>query len=739
MSPARGASGPGTGRPGGARRTSSSPRAGSPSVERYIMAEHGRVPSVIKHGELFLVSDTSGDLSAAQGSHHGLYAWDTRFLNKLQLTMNGRVPVRLSWTDERGYAAGMEYTNLELRTPGNPPIPQASVHLRRSRFIADRLYDRLRIRNYGEEAIDLTFRIEFGTDFADMLEVRGARRHERRTITPRVEDGTLVFELQGTGDGYRRTVVAFDPQPDELADGAAVFRLHLEPRERSILRFTVKVETERAGPAPAEEFNLQLGGVRREHERLRAEGTQVFSDSELFSNLLRRSQTDLGMLLTDTRWGRVPLAGLPWFAALFGRDLALTGLQTLMLDPRIARSAIGALARLQGAAEDAETLEQPGKILHELRRGELARLKLTPHRPSFFSVDTTPLFLVLIARTVSWLGDLEYFELLRENVLDALRWIDQYGDLDGDGFVEYRQDTGAGTLQQGWRNSRRAMTHPDGRPIEGPIALAEVQGYVYQAKWELAELFGQLGDIDRAERLQAQARELKRRFNEAFWMDDEEYLAMALDGDKRQVHNVVSLAGHALFSRIISDDHAPAVVRRLLSPDMLSGWGVRMLSRTSPLYNPASFYDGGIWPADNALLVHGLTRTGFLQEAARITTAVVETSRYFLDRRLPELFCGFTRREAARPVAFPMACSPHATSAGAVYLMLQSMLGLYPASEENTLYIQSPSLPRWLGEVTVSNLQIARSTVSLRFRRKGNQTVLTVRDKRGPVRIVIVE
>lgn len=704
------------------------------------MSEHGLVPAIIKQGELFLVSDPSGDVSGAPGSHHGLYSRDTRFLSKLQMTMNGRPPVRLAWNAERGYASSTEYTNLELPMPGRPPIRQTSIHLRRMRFIAERLYDRVRIRNFGDEPVDLTFEFTFGADFADMMEVRGQRRRERGTLAPpRVEDGRLIFAYEGKDGETRRTVVEFDPAPARIDGAVARFQVHLGPRERTVIRFTVDAESPGSAPSPGGEFNLKLGGVRRAQERWYSEGTQIFSDSEQFGTALRVSQSDLGILLTDTQWGRIPLAGLPWFAAPFGRDLALTGLLTLMLDQRIARSAIGVLTQLQGQTQDPDTLEEPGKIIHEQRRGEMARLGLIPHRPSYFSVDTTPLYLALIARTVAWSGDLEYFELLRENVLAGLRWIDQYGDLDGDGFVEYRQDTAAGRLHQGWRNSQRAMRHPDGSPIEGTVALAEVQGYVYQAKWELAELFGQLGDIERAERLQVEARELKRRFNEAFWMDDEKYPAMALDGEKRQVRSVVSMAGHSLFSRIISEEHAPAVARRLVAPDMFSGWGVRTLSRTSSQYDPASFYSGGIWPADNALLAFGLNRMGFLQEAGRITTALVEASRYFAGHRLPELYCGFTRRDSAQPVAFPMACSPHATSAASLFLMLQAMLGIYPATEENTLYIQSPSLPRWLGDLTVANLQLGRSTVSLRFRRTGNQTVLTVRDKRGPVRIVVVE
>ncbi len=465
----------------------------------------------------------------------------------------------------------------------------------------------------------------------------------------------------------------------------------------------------------------------------------MFTDNEQFTALLRRGQEDLAMLLSDTPWGRVPMAGVPWFVAPFGRDLALAGLQTLVLDQRLAVGAVRALTRLQATEADEERGARPGKVMHEVRRGELAALRRIPHTPSYLSIDSTPLYLLLICETVMWSGDLEFFELLREPILAALEWIDRYGDLDGDGFVEYPARVAGQVVHQGWRNARDAVVHADGSIAEGPIALAEVQAYVYHAKRRLARLFGQLGDVDRSELLQAEAETLKRRFNDRFWMEDEQFVAMALDGRKRQVKTPSSTAGHCLNTRIVDDELVPAVVRRLLSPDMFSGWGVRTMSRNARAYNPVSFSNGSVWPADNSVIAYGLKKLGYAEESNRIVSGVFEVARHFSDMRLPELFCGFTRQSMARPVSFPMACSPSATAAGSVFLMLQGMLGLYPAAEDNILYVHSPSLPKWLTDVSVTNLRIGRSSVSLRFRRTGNQTVLAVRDKQGPVRIVVVE
>jgi glycogen debranching enzyme len=710
------------------------------SSERYTMVESRKSRLTIKEGELFLVSDMHGEMDGREGSPFGLWALDTRFLSRFEMTMNGRPCIVLAWTAERGYAATMEYTNLELRPGGRTRIPQATIHLRRTRFIADRVYDRLRVRNFGAHPVELTFEYLFEADFCDIFEVRGERRRSERASTSLEWEGPrLVFTNDGRDGQRRRTIVELDRPPDSADGGRVRFVLRLEPRERAILRFSVALEAPGLAPAAAGEFNLKLGGVRRAHERWYSECTELLVDNEQFGALLRRGQRDLGILLGDSAWGRLPMGGLPWFGAPFGRDLALVGLQTLVLDPRLARNAGEALSQLQGRETDEVRLEQPGRILHELRRGQMAHLHEIPHSPSYMSVDSTALFLILLCGDVAWSGDLESFELHRDAVLAALTWIDAYGDLDGDGFVEYAVRTPAGTLHQGWRNAPSAIVHPDGAAVEGPVALAEVQGYVYMAKRELAQVFGQLGDVERSEQLQSEAAALRGRFNEAFWLPDEQYLAMALDGGKRPVHTVTSTAGSCLFSGIVDDEHVPSIVKRLLSPDMFSGWGVRTMSRTCPQYNPVSLYNGGIWPFDNAMIVFALKRLGYVQESLRVARSMVEVARFFPDMRLPELFCGFTRQTMNRPVWFPMACSPSATAAGALFQVLQSMLGLYPAADENILYVQNPALPKWLGEVTVANLHVGRSVVSLRFRREGNQTVLSVRDKRGPVRVVVVE
>lgn len=712
----------------------------SRGAERLVIREARRPRLTIKEDELFLCTDLLGEVPGRAVGELGLYYRDTRYLSRLELRFGGRPLALLAWTAERGYSAVWEYTNMEFRGGGGEIVPQSAIHVRRTCFLAGRLHERLRIRNYSDRAFNLPVEVSFGADYLDIFEVRAARRRHGRAMPPPVlHDRVLTFTYEGA-DGVRRaTSIAFDRQPEAVEDGRVRFTIKLAPRSRSFLRFTVAAIASDTPAVGEEGSDRRLGAVGRAHQRWAAESTEIFTDNEQFTALLHRGQQDLAMLLVDTPWGRIPMAGVPWFAAPFGRAIALSGLQTLMLDQRIAVAGVRALTRLQAQESDAARAAEPGKIMHEMRRGELAALGRIPHTPSYFSIDATPLYLHLIAETVMWSGDLEFFELLREPILAALRWIDECGDRDGDGFIEYSAHVGDRQVHQGWRDAHEAIVHPDGTPADGPIALAEVQAYVYQAKRRLAQLFGQLGDVDRSEQLQAEAERLRRRFNEQFWMPDEQYVAMALDGRKRQVKTIVSTAGHCLYARILDDRLVPPVVQRLVSSDLFSGWGVRSMSGAERAYNPVSFYNGGVWPADTAIIAYGFKKLGFAQEANLLIGSMVETARFYNDLRLPELLCGFTRRSTSRPVAFPMASSPSATSAGAVFLMVQAMLGLFPAAEDNILYIHNPTLPKWLTDVRVRGLKIGRSTVSLRFYRQGNQTVLAVRDKQGPVRVVVVE
>jgi glycogen debranching enzyme len=710
------------------------------AAERFIMSRPRRRRLVIKEDELFLYTDADGAIPDEGNSPLGLYCRDTRFLSRWELAVGGRQPILLSWTADRDYAAATESTNLETRGVDGERIPQAMVHIRRTRLVSDRVYELLRLFNYHDRRVVVELRLTFDADFADMFEVRGARRRRRGTrLAPKATEDTLTLAYYGLDEALRKTVVRFEQPPVRIEDTVAVFHVSLEPRERKLLRYSIEVSLPDAPPLREGDFAGKLADLRRDYEQWAAETTDVVTDNEQVTTILRRAQTDLRMMRTTTPYGTVLAAAVPWFVAPFGRDLLLAGLETLMLDPRIAVDAIRFLTRLQGRGDSAFREEEPGKIMHELRQGELAAIRSIPHTPYYGAADTTALYLLAICETVMWTGDLEFFDQLREPVAAAMGWIDTHGDLDGDGFVEYRRRSRSGLENQGWRDAHNAIVHRDGTVAEGPIAAAEVQAYVYYAKRRLAALFGSLGDVDLSERLQAEAQALKTRFNERFWMEDEQFPALALDGEKRQVQTAASVAGHCLWARIIAEERVPAVVKRLLSPDMYSGWGVRTLGKSSAAYNPMSYYNGSVWPFDNAILVRALKKHGFAAEANRLAGSMFDAALEHEYSRLPEFFCGFTRQAVNKPVLFPMACSPDIGAAGAVFMMLQAILGLYPNAEENVLYVHNPLLPRWLAEVDVANLSVGRSRLSLRFRRQGTRTTFSVRDKQGGVRVVVVE
>ena len=710
------------------------------SAERYVMGGGRASRLAIKEGDLFLYTNELGQVPGTENSVLGLYYRDTRHLSRYELTIAGRQPVLLSASADRGYSATVELTNLEARTGDGHTLPQASVHVRRTRFVSDRLYELLSVRNYHQREVELVIDLHFAADFADLFEVRGSRRRRRGSrLPPQTGDSTLTLSYLGLDEVTRQTIIRFHDRPESIKQGRARFRLHLPSGGRAVIRYDVQV----VGPgAPGEaggEFNARIGALRHEHERWESDATDIFTDNDQLNRALRRGQDDLRLLSTVIDGERVPLAGLPWFAAPFGREMTFVGLETLLLDLRWAKSAVSFLASRQGTVDNAFREEQPGKIMHELRRGELAAVRAVPHTPYFGSVDSTALWLLLVAELAVWTGDLDGFELRGPAVDAALAWIEGPGDPDGDGFVEYERRSRVGLRNQGWRDSFDAVMHDDGTPAQGPIALAETQGYVYYARRRLAAVYGQLGDVERAERLSQCAARLKRAFNERFWMEDEGFYAMALDGEKRQVRGVSSTIGHALWSRIVAEQHVPDVVKRLMAPDMFTGWGIRTLSKDTRVYNPVSFYNGSVWPFDTALIANGLSKHGYVQEANRLAWGLVEAAAAHEYARLPEMFCGFTRQAVDRPVSFPMACSPDANSAAALYLVLQSMLGIYAQAEENIVYVHNPVLPRWLGEVTLSNLHIGRTTMRLRFRREGAQTSFSVLDKQGPARIVVVE
>ncbi len=697
----------------------------------------------VKEGDTFLYSDLEGNLDHGGDYGLGLYYRDTRFLSHFRMTLSGRDPVLLSSSSERAYMSYVDLTNPDLYDGGAVTVPQQTLNIRRIRAINGRLFERARVKNYNPYPVTLDLEFLLGADFADIFEVRGMLREAAPVPDPpAVDRGRVEFASVGR-DGVRRTTrVEFSSEPDRLeVDGRLVrvgFRLHLGPYQTKLVGLTVEPIVDEIRP-PGMDFDVAVHELRRSYEEWERECTQVVTDNELFNQLLDRSLRDLRALYTRSDGGGVLAAGIPWYVTIFGRDSLIASHQLLSVNPRPAREALELLAAQQGSEVDDWRDEEPGKILHEVRQGDLARAGIVPHSPYFGSVDATPWFLILYAQHFRWTGDLEFAKRLQPAAEAALRWIDEHGDLDGDGFVEYRSRSARGIRNQGWKDSHDSIVHTDGRLAEPPIALSEVQGYIHLAKMRLADVYLAMGDDRTAEALLGQAHELRRRYNEAFWMEDEKYFAAALDADKRQVRTVMSNPGHGLYCGIVDPDKAIMLAKRLLAPDMFSGWGIRTLSKAAAAYNPMSYHNGSVWPHDNALIAAGLKRYGFARSTNRVATALFDAAVQADYLRLPELFCGFTRRTPNRPVSYPVACSPQAWAAGSPFLMLQAILGISARAHENLLTVNKPHLPTWLNTVEVRNLAVGNSHISLVFRREGEITSFSLLSREGDVRVVMEE
>ncbi len=636
---------------------------------------------ILKHNDLFIVSDLKGDVPAGNDAGLGLYRSDTRFLSTFELRLNGRRPILLNHGVDRAYVATFQLVNpaLEARH-GAGTIPRQSLSLRRTRFVHDGVHERIGVQNCNRHPVDVDLELRFDADFLDIFEVRGYRP-ERQMGTPELPVSTetgLKFGYRGL-DGVRRTTeVVFNPVP-KLERGRACVTFHLEPHETYVLLVDLLPTLGDDQPEEDFHFDAALVALEQQYQAWNRSCTRFHSDNEsLDGGLLWRNQEDLRVLCDDRPTGLFPTAGVPWYAVPFGRDALITSVQTLALNPQMAVGSLRYLACHQGTKIDNYREEQPGKILHEMRSGELANLGQVPHTPYYGTVDATPLFLVLLVELLEWTGDVDLLSELSPNVMAALRWIDEYGDLDGDGLVEYAQHGHIGVRNQGWKDSWDSLIESRGEPAPLPAALVEVQGYVYHAKSRLARIFHKLGRQAEADRLRGEAEDLRKQFEDRYWMPAHRYYAQALDRDKLQVESISSNPGHCLWSGIVDRARARDVVARLVAPDMFSGWGVRTLSSKAISFNPMSYHNGSVWPHDNSIIAAGMRRYGYREEAERVARAVLEACMRFSDHRIPELFCGFSRdrRFYAGPGEYLISCSPQAWGAGSLFHLLQVLLGV---------------------------------------------------------------
>jgi glycogen debranching enzyme len=702
----------------------------------------GERDRVLKHGDTFAVFDHHGDIRPVGMKEQGLFHEGTRFLSCLTLRLGRGEPLFLSSTVKEDNALlAVDLTNPDIRADDHVAVPRGTVHLFRGVFLSEGVcYQRIRLRNYGVARVDVSFALRFEADFADIFEVRGTQRARRGRVLPSLASGgSVVLSYEGLDGVVRRTRLNFTPTPQRLTATDAYFTATLDPQQETAFHLTVGCETT-AGPPPEPltyDAALQRTGEAMRAARERA--CDVYTANEQFNDWVNRSIADLGMMVSDTPHGLYPYAGVPWFSTPFGRDGIITALQTLWLNPDIARGVLAYLAAVQADAVVPEQDSDPGKILHETRRGEMAALGEIPFGRYYGSVDSTPLFVMLAAAYFERTADLAFARALWPHVERALLWIDTFGDRDGDGFVEYHRATPEGLAQQGWKDSHDSVFHADGTLAQGPIALCEVQGYVFAAKRGAARMAVSLDRVDVADELARQAETLRKRFEDVFWCDDLGTYAIALDGDKRPCRVRTSNPGHCLFTGIVAPERAARVGHALLDAKSFSGWGVRTVAEGEARYNPMSYHNGSIWPHDNAIVGAGLARYRLHDGVSSIMGGLFDASLFADLHRMPELFCGFRRRPGEGPTLYPVACSPQAWAAGAVFQLLQACLGLRIEANTRRVFLDHPLLPEFLEDVRIRGIRVGTGSVDLLFRRYARDVGVNVLSRTGDIEVVVVK
>ncbi len=693
----------------------------------------------LKHDDTFVVLDSHGDIGASAGGPDGLFNADTRYLARLELVLDGVQPLLLgSNLRDDNSALTVDLTNPDVYRNEHIVLQKDMLHIVRTIFLwRGTAYQRIGLQNHGEGTASFDLTLLFDNDFADLFEVRGERRLRRGIGSSKLlGPADVALEYNGLDGKPRSTALQFDPRPTRLAVNAATFHLDLAPQQASSLFVSVACNKPAAlKPAP---FFRGLLAHRREMRQSTSGATSIETSNNIFNEVLCQSMADLNMLMTETPQGRYPYAGIPWYSTTFGRDGLITALQMLWIDPRVARGVLKRLAFYQAKSIDPLADAEPGKILHEMRGGEMAALHEVPFAQYYGSVDATPLFVLLAGLYVERTGDDETLAELWPAIEAALRWIDGAGDPDQDGFVEYQRASEQGLANQGWKDSYDAIFHADGRLAEGYIALSEVQGYVFAGKHLAARCALRLGLVDRARQLEADAQRLAERFEEAFWCDDLGTYALALDGAKQPCRVRTSNAGQLLFTGIARTDRARMVASDLMSQKFFSGWGIRTVARGEARYNPMSYHNGSIWPHDNALIALGLARYGLKHSVEHVFKGLFDAASYMDLRRLPELFCGFRRERRRGPTLYPVACAPQAWASATPFTLLEAALGLEFDAQRGEIRLRNPRLPAFLNEVILRELQLGSSSVDLRVRRHGDDVSLEVLRTRGQIQVSIV-
>jgi glycogen debranching enzyme len=699
----------------------------------------GGRPSRLKHGDTFAVLDTQGDLMAFEGNPDGLYHRDTRHLSHFEIRLNGARPMRLSANIASDNAAlTADLTNPDFFEGDKLALPKDTIHLQRLKFVwQGALYERIAVFNYDEETRRIRISATFDCDFADLFEARGQKRAARGFRQVHVTNrGDVDFSYVGLDGTERRTRLQFTPQPDGIDTSFAYYDMRIAPQEKRVFFIRIACDPASVDDWQSRDFFRGFADSRRALRRIQARPARIQSSSALVEDTVNRSIADLSMLVTETEHGPYPYAGIPWFSTPFGRDGIITSLMMLWIDPSVARGALKLLAATQATETDPFRDSEPGKILHEMRFGEMAALREVPFGLYYGSVDSTPLFVLLAGEYLRRTGDLDTIRGLWTNIKAALDWIENHGDVDGDGFVEYHRQRDTGLVNQGWKDSIDSIFHANGDLAEGPIALCEVQAYVYGAWKEAAFMAHRLGLRSEWGKYELRAEAIRARFEESFWCEELGTYALALDGEKKKCAVPSSNPGHALFTGIADSERAARVAKQLLEPDMFSGWGIRTIGTSAARYNPMSYHNGSIWPHDNGLIALGMARYGLKEPVMKVFRGLMEAAGHIELRRLPELFCGFGRKQREGPIGYPVACSPQAWAAATPLALIQASLGLVLDHDQREIRFNLPVLPDFIDRMLIKNLQLGEAGADLMLTRHGNDAAITVVNRTNGIRII---
>jgi glycogen debranching enzyme len=709
--------------------------------EYYIRAQSTLLDNqtrVLMRGDMFAVFDPCGDIPPLGFGEHGLFHNEARHLSKsvLRLT-NGRLFLLSSTISQDNAVLTADLTNPDMDLVGGRHLLHGTIHFHRKKFLWENAcHEEILVRNFGLVPASFELVLEFDVDFADIFEVRGYPRAQRRALRePGVSDSFVTFSYQGLDNVLRKTTIAPSLKPTVVTTSEMRFSLDLESYEEKA--FSVTVFCCWADERPLSSYHKATKALASAAPK--SQGCEIETSNEQFNDWMNRSRADLEMMITATPEGLYPYAGVPWFSTVFGRDGIITAFEYLWIDPEVAKGVLRYLAATQATEHNTDQDAEPGKILHETRKSELAQIGEVPFGRYYGSADSTPLFLCLAAAHFERTGDQEFVQTIWHNIDAALDWIDRFGDRDGDGFVEYGRRSKKGLIQQGWKDSYDSIFHADGELAEGPIALCELQAYVYAAKQGIAKVATALGQVEKARALQREADSLRAKFEDAFWCDEISLYALALDKDKRQCRVRSSNAGHCLFTGIASRERALQMIEEFRSERFFSGWGIRTIAGSEKRYNPMSYHNGSVWPHDNALIAFGCTQTSRKELACQILTGLFDVSIFLDLHRLPELFCGISRQSGRGPVLYPLACSPQAWAAAAVFLLLQACLGLTIRASEGRIYFFYPCLPESLQRVRIRGLKVGQSSIDLEVIRRRATVVVNILRRSGHLEIVTIK